>query len=368
MAGDGNRRADTGFLPVLPPRFALVELAIFAVIIAAELWSNSFPDLTRLNPHPYWIAVLLLSLQYGTVSGLLAASLAIIGTLLIGLPEAEIGESYFSYLIRVWTQPVLWIVVALLLGSFRMRQIEERDGLQRQVDEAIAQSASLSGYAKNLKARVDGLERQIAAAARPETAQLLDALSSLNGVTSPEARKEAAAAALRIAFPTAKLSVFAVADHGGLSRVLTQNWPEGARWRTVIKGEEPLALAVVQDGRSLSVLTAADDALLAGEGKLVVPIFGPSGPGTQADQVIGAIKVEDIASRDFDATTVPRLAVLARHIAQLLNGSATVTSHSSSGSVIPLLRRLRLGGAPNKAASPSDPGMATTRPPIEPAS
>ncbi len=115
---------------VLPPRMAFVELAIFALIILLEWQFDQFPDITRINPHPYWIAVLLLSLQYGTVAGLASAGLAILGQVLIGLPEPDIEERYFNYLIRVWTQPVLWLLVALLLGAFRSRQIEKREYLK----------------------------------------------------------------------------------------------------------------------------------------------------------------------------------------------------------------------------------------------
>jgi polysaccharide biosynthesis protein PelD len=364
MTGETKRTADTGSLPVLPPRFALVELFIFGAIILAEFQVAAFPNLTTLNPHPYWIAVLLLSLQYGTVSGLLAAILAIGGTLLIGMPEAEIGESYFNYLVRVWTQPVLWIVVALLLGSFRMRQIEERDALQRQVDDSTARSAALSGYSRQLKSRVEGLERQISVASTPETTRLLNALSTLSAAKERTAALEAAKSVLSLAFPNARLSVFAV-EGGGLAHVFAQNWAEGARWRTRIRPEDPLAIAIVSEARTLSLLRAGDEAILAGEGLYAVPI---QMPGNAA--VVGMLKVEDTQSVEIDAQFAQRLSLVARHLASVaVDGVVAVnvvqSAAPAASSVVPWLRRLRVG---ERQSTSNGASMATTRPPIEPAS
>src|SRR5262249_28579364 len=89
LGQDGQRAG----LPVLPPGIALVELLVLLVVpILLEWLVPGFPDLTQIQPHPYWFPILLLSLQYGTVSGFLAAIVAITGAWLIGWPEQDIGE------------------------------------------------------------------------------------------------------------------------------------------------------------------------------------------------------------------------------------------------------------------------------------
>jgi GAF domain len=321
MAGEAKRALDGGALPVLPPRFALVELAVFAAIIAIELVWEPFPDLSKLNPHPYWIAVLLLSLQYGTVSGLLAAALAIAGSWLIGLAELEIGESYFSYLIRVWTQPVLWVVVALLLGSFRMRQIEERFDLLRLVDESTLHSGALTGYATELKARVETLERRLATGAKPETERLLDALGALAASGSgqrPERWEAHVHAALDLAFPEAKASLF-VAEPDGLRLVLAHRWPDGVRWRRDIAQAEPLAQAILTEARAVSILAAGDERVLAGDGLFAVPLVG-----ADTSQVIGMLRLEHLPASALSPTTAARLQAFARHLVPATGGA---TSH-----------------------------------------
>ena len=72
-----ERRMDSLGLPVLPPLIALVELAALIGLIVLVDWATPDIDLTDLKPNPLWLPVLLLSLQYGTVSGLMAALFAV---------------------------------------------------------------------------------------------------------------------------------------------------------------------------------------------------------------------------------------------------------------------------------------------------
>jgi polysaccharide biosynthesis protein PelD len=366
MSAAGRYKSDTGFLPVLPPRFALVELFVFAALIICEFQIEAFPDLTRLNPHPYWIAVLLLSLQYGTVSGLLAAALAIGGTLLIGLPEAEIGESYFNYLVRVWTQPVLWIVVALLLGTFRMRQIEERDGLQQQVDDAVAQAASLSGYTRQLKSRLDSLERRLAASAKPETGRLLEAFHSVSDGRTSDQQIQAARTALSLAFPTASLSLLA-ADGGGFRQILAHNWPVDATWRTDLRPDDALARHLMAERRIISILHAADDAVLGRDAKIIVPIATRDGIG-----IAGALRVDQMAAGDLDHRVTARLDAVARALAPLVSAVEHPLADAPPA-VVSILRRVRgslshVGAAEPVNTMQSAVSLQLARPPIEPGS
>jgi hypothetical protein len=354
MSAAGRHKSDTGFLPVLPPRFALVELFVFAALIMCELQIEAFPDLSKLNPHPYWIAVLLLSLQYGTVSGLLAAALAIGGTLLLGLPEAEIGESYFNYLVRVWTQPVLWIIVALLLGSFRMRQIEERDGLQKQVDDAVAQSASLSGYARQLKTRVENLERRLASSAKPETGRLLEAFHAAADRRTREQQLQAARTALGVAFPTASISLL-TADGGGFRQILAHNWPTDAPWRPDLRPDDALARSLMTERRIVSRLQDGDDALRGRDAKIVIPIATRDGTG-----IAGALRVENMAAADLDDRVTARLDAVARALVPVVSAVESPLADAPPA-VVSLLRRVR---APLASAGFIEPNtLAATAPP-----
>jgi hypothetical protein len=234
--------------------------------------------------------------------------LAIGGSVLLGLPEPEIGESYFNYLIRAWTQPVLWLIVGLLLGGFRMRQIEQRDGLLRGIRELQGRASALVEYSNNLKTRCERLERRLAMRTKPETDRLLEALS-LAQSGAPGRWAQGFETAVDLVLPRGQASLF-VTEGEGMRMVVCRGWPDGVRWRTEVAAGEPLAQAILGEARGLSVLEAADEAALAGEGLFAVPVIAPD-----TGIVIGMLKVEAMAPRQIEPATLKRLAVLAAHLA-----------------------------------------------------
>ena len=352
--------------PVLPPPFAVIEMAaLLAVVLLEYLWEG-FPALTRINPHPYWIAILLLSLQYGTVSGLIAASLAIVGTVLIGMPEPDIEERYFSYLIRVWTQPVLWLLAALVLGTFRARQIEQRNELLRQAENLRIRGTTLLDYSNNLRARCTMLERRLATRESGDSGQMLAALSRLKEA-APGRWAPALSEALTAGFPKSQISLYAV-DGGHARLILTHGQaPTGPPPPSEIDVNHPLVAAVAGAGRSVSVLDPADDAALTGQGVAAVPVFA-SGTGAGRVSVIGILKADVLPPGQIDTSTARRLAVIASYLAPAMQlGSlaavadpgrpSRVTAGGMLEDAIPTVRKWRLlkwlpGG---RAGAASDP-------------
>jgi hypothetical protein len=299
-------------LPVLPPGIALVELLVLLVVpILLEWLLPNFPDLTQIQPHPYWLPILLLSLQYGTVSGFLAAIVAIIGAWLIGWPEQDIGENHFQYLVRIWTLPVLWIGTALILGQFRMRQIMQKIELQRQVEKLEHERTTLGDYAKRMRRRCDELERSMTARATPDAVRLVDALAALRStkVSNIETTFRQCMHAL---LPEGQASLF-VADGDGLTLVASFGWPRNARFARRLETSAPLTRAVLGDMRAVSSLHPGDELVLAGEGLIAVPAMLP---GRSA--IVGMLKAEDLDPGNFIPATVGRLEVLAAAFAEVL--------------------------------------------------
>lgn len=305
--------------PVLPPRVAIVEMLVLLVLPAAldHFWS-AFPSLAELHPHPFWLPVLLLSLQYGTISGLLAAGLAIALSAVIGWPDQEVGENHFNYLLRIWAQPVLWLAAALVLGQFRMRQIERKQELVRQVAELSSQRTAIADHAANLRRRCDALEREIARRCDPSVRALLRAIGRLDAV-GEAGREQLEARALlaeclELAFGRCQIAVF-VRDGDHLRMIMRHKGSKSAaNARDTLAVSEPLAAAVVGEGRPVSVMVPGEEAMLAGEGLVSVPIFS-----TQRDHVQGMLKLEQLDPSELDQWTSDRLAVMASHIAPLLS-------------------------------------------------
>src|SRR5687768_10613974 len=106
------------------PLSALLQLVGFFVVALVIdhtlLEGNRFAGI---QPHPFWIPVILLSLQFGTHAGLLAVVTASACLLVGNLPEQMLSEDRFSYLLHLSTQPLLWLATALVIGKMRSRQL-----------------------------------------------------------------------------------------------------------------------------------------------------------------------------------------------------------------------------------------------------
>lgn len=123
-------------------------------------------DLQSLPIHPLVLAVALIAAQYGASGGIMAAAMAAALALLGGtLPQRVVGEGYFEYLAAVWTTPLAWLIIAVLVGiiSDGHRRLLQRSEqalfeAQKERDLIAAQYEALAARAKRLERRVAGME------------------------------------------------------------------------------------------------------------------------------------------------------------------------------------------------------------------
>ena len=102
--------------------------------------------LGSISPNPLWIPVLLLSSQYGTKAGVAAAVASMVVHWLAGAPPQAGGEDVYEYLYRIWREPMLWPVAAVVLGGFRDRQAQKTEALRSRLVEADAQLRSIGVF------------------------------------------------------------------------------------------------------------------------------------------------------------------------------------------------------------------------------
>ena len=317
---------------LLPPRAAVAELIVLLALIVGIDWALPHVDATQLQPNPFWLPVLVLSLQYGTVSGLLAAA-SVIAIMLLGypLPEQENGENLFTYAARSFSQPVLWIAAAVLLGQFRVRQIEAKRSLVRAVDILTRQRTSLSAYAQGLRARCDTLEREIVGRSGPPTLTALAALDALHadhsGDRSPSVALQKGLAAV---FPGASGFVFDRSS-GRPSIIASHGSTAGGRSD---KALDALATTVIDRGQAIDILSREGEALLAGLGMAAVPIEIAAGPATgeAGRERIGVLVIDILQSGDIGTAMLPAARVLARAIAPALAAATPLASQAHSQS------------------------------------
>jgi polysaccharide biosynthesis protein PelD len=324
-------------LPVLPPAGALIELAVLMVLIVAIDWAFPALGFTTLEPSPFWLPVLLLSLQYGTVAGLLAAAVATAAYVFNGVAEQAVGENFFSFLLRIWALPILWIGVALVLGQFRLRQIAEKQVLRQDLAKRTAEAERLTGYANDLAARCRRLERELTTRTAAPVKPVLDALAKF---ADPAGSLSAALDSVTTTlWPGAQISVSAVTP-SGCEVLATSGWPPAASWATEIAATHPLYRAMAAERRPVSILYRGDEVVLSGHGMAAQPILSPDG-----SRVLGMFKIEKIDPALLDNGSAAQLVLMSQLLALALAEPRMVVANDMVGqaSSEPLLARLTRG-------------------------
>ena len=372
----GDPAVQRGLL-LLPPLNAVLELALFVVVVlGVDAFVPSF-SLNGIEPNPSWLPVLLLSVQYGTVSGLLAAATCIALSLQTGFPDQDVGENLFVYLLRAWAQPMLWIGAAVLLGQFRTRHIAERAELTQEMATLSSQRTAIAEYATNLRARCDALERHLASRDGPAPVALLAELARIGAVgrtgrgTTPAADLTAAfRAAITAVLPGARASLMLIEPAAVRLAATTGGHDDSPPADGPIQQTEPSAALLHEldvRRRPISVLTPDGERLLAGSALVAVPVEVGDGIGA-------VILLRNVDPPALTGTLISGLPVLAAALAPaveatLLSGASahtgqtTVPAHSdvqaANGSgTLPWLKRL---WKPRQAPAPV-PVARTTRP------
>jgi hypothetical protein len=324
-------------LPLLPPLTALVELAVAFALIYGLDWLNPQLGILDMQPHPFWIPVLLLGLQYGTVSGLVAAGAAILASLFAGLPEAGIGENHFAYFLRVWGQPILWIAMALLVGQFRMRQIATKQELRRLGVQLARQRDDLAHHADGLRTRCEMLERELAARRGAAPHLAVARLAALERGSEPALTRQALGAVVDVVFPGGRARLYRLVDGALVEQAGDDEQAAGER-RTIPRSH-PLVMAVISGRASLSVLDASGERLLDGFGIVAVPVPLRDGSGA-----CGMLALEQGAPDAVSAEGIAALEAIARVLSERI--ARTAATPAVVTPPLPQHESAERGGAP----------------------
>jgi len=160
-------------------RSAVLEIIGFFVV--AVLVDSVLMDGTRfrdVNPHPFWLFLLVIAAHYGTEAGVFTAVLATVLSLAGNLPARDPLMNQSVYLLHILGQPVLWFGSAVIMGELRTHQERQKNTLQMSVEALETQTDALTDSNKALQSSNERL--QTAAAGQVETAlSLLQAARSL---------------------------------------------------------------------------------------------------------------------------------------------------------------------------------------------
>lgn len=298
---------DSGLPPIETPRTifgvrasAWLEMLVFlaGLLVVDTLWGGGERFLTT-SPHPFWIIVLLIAVQYGAFPGLIAAvasSLAlVVGNQAVSMASWMTPEVLDN---PAMLNPVLWVIAAVILGEVRQRHIREKTRLESQLREAVQREAVTAGAYDELRIRKQRLEERIAGEMH-SALTVFRAAKSLETM-SPAQILRAVEQVVADLLGAKAFSLFLLKDNH-LDAAMTAGWDTQTTWPRRYASSSSLYQTVVGKRELLTVASREHEQTLGGEGVLAAPIISPVG------EVLGMLKIESLPFTRFGIHTVGTL-------------------------------------------------------------
>lgn len=264
-------------------------------------------------PSAYWLPVVVLSLQYGMTTGLMAAVTAAGLDVWGGLPPTSMTEDVYAYVARVAAQPAAWTCVALLIGHTRTREIERTLELDAQLAEEVKHSAAVAQLCSELRQRGHMLERHIAANANSSVIDVAEAITGLYE-TRWDSISERLARFIVLMMGTAEFSVYLLRG-SGLKLVFSHEEQSQHALSVTVEADSNLFAAIVQQRKTLAASRPADRELLGDRDLLIGPLMDQGVTG----HVIGMLVIGGADLSDFPEDIERRFALTCAQLSRLFS-------------------------------------------------
>ena len=144
-------------------RFVPETVIMIGVMVAVDAMFFGGRRFIDIQPHPFWIPILLVAVQYGVGGGLFAALVASIALYAGAMPQRAEGVDFYSYVGVLAGQPAAWLCIASIIGCLRTVHLQQSASLARRLSESEQQRATVTeGFSRSLK-EVTLLEQRLAA-------------------------------------------------------------------------------------------------------------------------------------------------------------------------------------------------------------
>ena len=294
---------NTTSLPNEQPRIlgirlsAIVEMVVgLIVLVAIDAFLGAGNRFWDVNPHPFWIVVLVIAVQYGTGEALVAAIVATLFYLLGNMPAQAEGVSYYDWLYTLAVNPVLWIIAAWIIGELRQRHIRERNTLVREVEESHQREDLIASSYSFVKNRKESLEVQV-------SGQLLSSIDAYRAAKSvetldPKSVMQGVERLVKSVLGPQKFSLFIATDNK-LNASIIHGWAAADKYSQEVDSYSPLFQAVVGQRELLVVANEQHEVSLDNQGIMAGPIMDP-----ESGRVIGMLKIEQMDFTSLSLNTV----------------------------------------------------------------
>jgi len=243
-----QRQTWAGIAPVL--RAMLDAIALIVILQLAETIFFGPGFYAGMDFHPFWLVVLLTTLQNGLFAGVIATVLA---TLALERPAREIGVDVVEHYMQFSIQPLQWLLAALLLGLFRGAELRDQARLRMALRSANQDKKTLAEELNLADAALNQVEMEGLTQSGLSPNLVAETLSDLGSSRSSDTLEDAFNAACRLLVQSPCLLVMWADD-----RLTVVAGDRTARDLFARDVSSNTALADVVESATPSVLDSAD--------------------------------------------------------------------------------------------------------------
>ncbi len=293
---------------------ALIEIGLFVILL--EVIDYFFLDGSRywlVRPHPFWVIVLIISTQYGTLEGLVAAA-AVTFTLLVGnLPEQSFSQDIYDYLLVIAGRPLMWFSAAVILGEVRMRHVHEREELLTELSTVEHREQTIANAYRQLESSKESLETLVAG--QLGTMVSMSRAAKTLGRLDPDETLRGATAMVRAVMNPRKFSLYLLSD-STLEMAISEGWDENESFSRSFTRPSELFKEVVDHQRLLSLANPEDELILEREGFFAGPLID-----MENNKVLGMLKIERLEFYELNLSAFESFKILCEWIGTSLAGA-----------------------------------------------
>ncbi|WP_370154899.1 GAF domain-containing protein [Ferrovibrio sp.] len=287
---------------------ALLEIGVF--LIAALLLDHYLfagDRFAAVQPHPFWIIILLTAAQYGTGEALLATIACSIALLAGNIPDQPIDQDIYSFYLDLFRNPILWLLTVIFVGEIGRRHRNRIADLSHRLSHSERQVGVLDEAYRKLAEAKTRLEVRVAGQMKTVVA-LYEAARAIDR-QAPEEVLAGVDQIIRTILDPQQYSVFML-QNGVLRPLVTEGWEKPDQYRREFTADSPLFHAVIGQQRLLHAAQPADLGILNGEGVIAGPLLA-----ADTGEVYGMLKIERIGFLDFTLSTLENFRVTCDWIA-----------------------------------------------------
>jgi hypothetical protein len=286
---------------------------LFLIALLVDYFFFQGDRFWSLQLHPFFFIVILVSIQYGTNKGLIAAALSTVILLAWNIPKQSLSQDLFDFLFYISYRPMLWIALAILLGGFRDKYYLRLDTARNKLSHMEKQAGEFCRAYKLLDEERIRLEKGLTS--HQSNVQFLKLIADKTKTLDHQEILDSPLDFTDVLIKPKKCSWFPF-NNANLEMLYHNGWNRKDNFIKSFSPSSDLYQEIIEHKRILCVTNPEDVPILSDQGVLAGPIYNKD-----SGEVYGMIKIEDMDFLGVNLTNIETFKVLCDWLGTLLDTS-----------------------------------------------